>query len=243
MKDKPILFSGPMVRAILDGRKTMTRRTVKPQPPAGSKVWRGQDGLWRWATNQSDTPIAWDGTPDTGLIPCPYGPVGRRLWVKETWSPDHRAFYPHFPVVYRVDNPIHDSEIEGGKVYSPEAKEWFQFRWRPSIHMPRWASRITLEVTGVRCERVQEISEEDAECEGCPECPDCQGVNWSRWGRGARDDALSNAAGGMPWSTCFGACEGKSAKEWFAELWQSINGPGSWEANPWVWVVEFRRLP
>lgn len=184
MREKPILFSGPMVRAILEGSKTQTRRVCKldvrggmPQPEF--------DSLLRY---------------------CPYGQPGDRLWVRETcwlygrWEVKgvRKNGKPSWRFVLigkrvRFDKPGTDESMAywgGGEGWS----------WRPSIHMPRWASRITLEITGVRVERLGEISESDARAEGV-----------------------------------------QSVAE-FKELWASINGPGSWEANPWVWVVEFRRI-
>jgi len=192
-KERPILFSGPMVRAILDGRKTQTRRVVKNQE------WYNLKGEYGDRLRSVDR--------------CPYGTAGERLWVRETWTPDHAPFYPHFPVAYRADAGFDYERNERGETYSPEQKAWFPYRWRPSIHMPRIASRITLEITGVRVERLQDISESDAIAEG-----------------------VSND---MPiaWQTGDDTPRGM-----FGELWESINGPDSWAANPWVWVIEFRKL-
>lgn len=138
MKERPILFSAPMVRALLDGRKTQTRRVVKPQPTATREEairTYGKGGTF---------------ILEAGFfgVRCPYGQLGDRLWVRETWGAC--AGSP----VYRADDNA--TCPDGG-------------RWKPSIHMPRWASRITLEVTGVRVERLQDISEEDAIAEGVPE--------------------------------------------------------------------------
>ena len=186
-KERPILFSGPMVRAILDGRKTQTRRVAKPLD-----------------------------------ITCPYGSPGDRLWVRETWTPDHAAFYPHFPVCYRAGfGP--EYERKNGHVWSSEQNAWFPWKWRPSIHMPRWASRITLEITGVRVERLNDISEEDAIAEGIH-----QFAALSLWGNDPKGTP-AKLVGGNP-------------QEAFALLWESINGEGSWALNPWVWVIEFKRV-
>jgi len=163
----PILFTGPMVRAILNDRKGQTRRLVKakdadpsrciPMPTLMANVneWRFQNGRW----------FGIDGYDTLVYAKCPYGSVGDRLWVRETWTPDHAGFYPHFPICYRADFGT-EYDRENGKVFSSEQNAWFPFRWRPSIHMPRAASRITLEITGVRVERLNEISEEDARAEG-----------------------------------------------------------------------------
>lgn len=185
MKEHPMLFSAPMVRAILEGRKTQTRRVVKRQPEMVDEY----------------TVKPWAGCPKSLLKllqeanRCPYE-VGMRLWVRETWcSPDEDN--PK-TVWYRADA---DDPVT--KAFSEKF-----CTWRPSIHMPRWASRITLEITGVRVERVQDISEKDVQREGIDTDP-------------------------KQWDACY--------TDAFIRLWTSIYGPESWAANPWVWVVEFKR--
>lgn len=178
MKERPILFSGPMVRAILNGTKTQTRRIVKPQPVH-------IDGL---GTVMNPSVITGNS--------CKHGKPGDTLWVRETWA--HRALRVSGPEgygcpVFRADDV--DRRLPSGPYNRVD-------RWRPSIHMPRWASRITLQITAVRVERLQDISEEDAIAEGVE----------------------------------FGA------KESYRTLWDSINGAGAWDANPWVWVIEFKRV-
>lgn len=221
MAERPILFSGPMVRAILEGRKTQTRRIIKPQPPDGAHPffilcsnYEKDEGRWRFAANKdhlSETVL--------GPITCPYGKPGDRLWVREGHALDGSQ------VFYRAGHA--EAESSGPRV---------DIRWRPSIFMPRWASRITLEITGVRVERLQEISEADCLEEGIIHA----GWDPERYG---------------------------SVVECYRDLWQSINGnrpklprnlnsrryarvkawlekhpDTSWDANPWVWVVEFRWL-
>jgi hypothetical protein len=198
-KERPILFSGPMVRAILAGRKTQTRRIVKNQ---------------EWYNLKGDY-----GNRLRGVDRCPYGQPGERLWVRETWTPDHSPFYPHFPVAYRADAGFDYERNDKGETYSPEQKAWFPYRWRPSIHMPRIASRITLEITGVRVERLQDISHEDAIAEGIEPI---EPKGWKDY-RGTAQRYMSPATS-------------------FQSLWFSINGLESWQSNPWVWVVEFRKL-
>lgn len=208
---RPILFSGAMVHAILEGRKTQTRRVIAFRDgvadPMHHHVWQSRSG-WQ----DGDTPIH-----------CPYGAKGHRLWVRETWAV--RSLPSGLWVEYKADGdniPLpgpdeHDIRDEGGKVdlarYATPADHW-----RPSIHMPRWASRIELEVTGVRVERVQDISEADAQREGW---------DWSNVD---------------PYQT-YDPVQQSKAREWFQGLWDSINGERGygWDANPWVWVVEFRR--
>jgi hypothetical protein len=223
MKERPILFSGAMVRAILEGRKTQTRRVVKPSRaypfdfvgggPKDGPDWNNPEC---WGFEHPDH--GWwllkgcAGESDIHQIPCPYGQIGDRLWVRETWSADFAGHYPHDRVWYAADDDrVHDIDVRDGVrgIYSPESDVHVPFRWRPSIHMPRWASRITLEVTGVRVERLQSISEADAIAEGCVVGPD----------RTARWDYIL--------------------------LWDSLNATRGygWDVNPWVWVVEFARLP
>ncbi|MFK1422380.1 hypothetical protein ACP0JX_16525 [Pseudomonas aeruginosa] len=223
MKERPILFTGPMVRAILEGRKTVTRRVMKPQPDfLGSMV-------------DPNTPFK---TLDAGLharITCPYGEPGDRLWVRETWTDVNMCGAP--ALAYRADEDIRDLMEEPGflddrgafNYDDPRVKPypfacWYaeldQARWRPSIYMPRWASRILLEITAVRVERLQDISEEQALAEGV---------------RGEPCDHARQACADI-------GCWGDTAKGAFGFLWESLNGEGSWAANPWVWVVEFKRV-
>ena len=187
--EKPILFSGEMVRAILDGRKTQTRRVVKQKHiPFVENILNGfLDGKW----NQR---------------PLPYGKPGDLLWVRETWAHNPEWTKP----AYRADWKTPDAAIKT-----------MDTKWRPSIFMPRWASRLTLRVLDVRVERVQEISEADAKAEG---------VNLATWElHHRRDDSISLSI---------------AAIEEFKHLWDSINAKRgySWDSNPWVWVVEFEAV-
>jgi hypothetical protein len=198
MKERPILFRAEMVRAILEGPKTQTRRVVKPQPLSVVSA----DGHAPLKEVISQVPM-W---PMTGpgrdrCCPCPYGVPGDRLWVREGF-----AYTPKGTPFYRADFD-HDKNLSvvGG--------------WKPSIHMPRWASRITLEITDVRVQRVQEIGEEDAKAEGV-----------LRLGATSPDLVSGN--------------EGHEYRISFVELWDSINATRgfSWENNPWVWALTFRRV-
>ncbi|MEL6110996.1 MAG: hypothetical protein AAFU85_33735, partial [Planctomycetota bacterium] len=133
-KERPVLFSGEMVRAILSGRKTQTRRIVKGglgrKPNWACSFGRNQSGLYVWSgENPRGSSQFADAWPRPGLA-CPFGQVGDRMWVRESWTPDHAAFYPHHAVVYRADGGF-DYERKDGKVYSPEADRWFPYRWRP----------------------------------------------------------------------------------------------------------------
>lgn len=229
MKEHPILFSGPMVRALQDGSKTQTRRVVKPQPTHFNPV-----GVPRRV-------IPTGGPSD--VIRCPYGQPGDRLWVRESWqfydwtedgqpcarfAADNATTWP-----LRIPEEQADrlNEIWAG-LSAPENYSIDNHardrRWRPSIHMPRWASRITLEITGVRVERLQDISEADARAEGVAELPGQAAERGCWWTADPRAGA---------------SLHGRTPSGGFRLLWEQINGPTSWDANPWVWVVEFRRLP
>jgi hypothetical protein len=198
MKEHPILFSAPMVRALLDGSKTQTRRVVKPQPEAehGGEPYWFVGGYRAWRARGCTDPIR---SGSHNEIACPYGKPADRLWVRETHM-DLGACY-----LYRADAAAEQERA----IVAPRQP------WRPAIHMPRAASRITLEITGVRVERLQDISPEDCWAEGIQEMRDAGDENGELRG---------------------------SVRQDYQALWESINGPGSWDANPWVWVVEFKRL-
>ena len=202
IKERPILFSAPMVRALLDGRKTQTRRLVKPQPANLT------------AEMERVLPEAWA----CGFVgvKCPYGALGDRLYVRETWKP-HSTFagmkprdIPRTHVFYKAD-----------EAYAPSNTPWV-----PAIHQPRWASRLTLEVTEVRVERLRDISTADILAEGAPVDPDHQD--------GTQDGSNPvMCLGENAWTT-------QSPLAWWHRLWASINGEESWTANPWVWAVSFK---
>ncbi len=212
MKEHPILFNGEMVRAVLDGRKKQTRRPVTPEwspdvtevsmmpliDPILKCMISGDSGKWQ---------------DDHGLDEirrCPFGVVGDHLWVRETWRP------------FIIDGPFAGIEyccdrehraVGACESFYPDWSKWFEKskgKWHPSIHMPRWASRITLKVLFIRVQRVQDITEADALAEGI--------------------DLL-----GM-------AHHGTEARYAFAKLWTECYPKMPWEANPWVWTVEFRRI-
>lgn len=247
MKERPILFSAPMVRAILEGRKTQTRRAVKPvgnddgfvilDYGNGGWPYRSDDGDSAMHTVKRDGKLYLNETPHD----CPYGKRGGKLWVREAFR---------FLDSFDGDSPAMVGErcILAGypKPWAPthyEADGW-RDNWmnvgatpgsvtpgklRPGIHMPRWASRITLEVTGVRVEQLQDISEADAIAEGIGS------VRVSESETRYIDYLMAGKIGEKE-ATC------GSAVLSYATLWESINGAGSWAANPFVWVVEFKRV-
>ena len=245
MTERPILFSAPMVRAILDGRKTQTRRAIKPVPTFnGGGACHDADAL------QQDYVEPYWVFPET----CRYGKPGDLLWVRETWGAVSPTDEPvplalgQCEIEYRADLPPGCTDGPGewpaDESNCPEVP-----KWRPSIHMPRWASRITLRITDVRVERLQDISDADAQAEGATMRPACNGfqhrypgwsMNWSKVGQ------LSHYATGAKRGVKAPLTEGDvslhSPKWAFASLWNEINGPGAWDANPWVWVVAFERV-
>lgn len=233
MKERPILFSAPMVRAILAGTKTHTRRVVKPM--------RGfeHNNVCRPDMVAEKHAVWWHGKyKRVGCLQeCPYGKPGDRLWVRETWQAIH---------VYKdTETGCGGDVVHADRIPTSNMQGWWSpfyaatdplandlpedrgFPWRPAIHMPRWASRITLEVTAVRVERLQEISEADCFAEGITSRSVVAG------------DARTGCTNAY---SVEGAHDSLSPRGSYELLWESINGPRSWDANPFVWVVEFRRL-
>jgi len=203
MRERPILFSGPMVRAILSGQKRQTRRVAKDvrHPDFGN--------LYAPGTLALEPQHVIDRA-------CPNGQPGDHLWVRETWN----RFEPWSGFHYAADHEAFGIGPGDDPDHIPE----HEVRWRPSIHMPRAACRITLEVTGVRLEPLQQISDADCWAEGIEECD------------GLLDEAeICRLAKAMGRSI-------EDPQPTFAALWESINGLGAWDANPWVWVPEFRQV-
>jgi hypothetical protein len=234
MVERPILFSAPMVLAILAGKKTVTRRVVKRpikgSPPAPVEY---QPGWWDFGGPASDGPAG-----------CPYGQPGDRLWVRETWGtpPSEDAISPRNLHRLQAIRYAADGVVRGVSKRFVDAEGRFAIgRDRPSIHMPRWASRLTLEVLSVRVERLHGITEEDAIAEGIPP-PVPVGPATAIGGPDYRF-----IAPGVLHTSVYGDQDREapayhSARDAFAALWASINGADSWDANPWVWRVEFKRI-
>jgi len=265
VKERPILFSAPMVRAILEGKKTQTRRVLNRILGVGPITEFGPSNTPGYDWNYRDKQMRWHDVMANGVLEpnglilgrCPYGRPGGRLWVRETWRPygwredgplsiqfkdmtieqergreedGYEDWYERMAFQASEECEAAGCGLDGEDLYSWDRPEECPIKWRPSIHMPRWASRIDLEVVRVRVERLQGISEADAIAEGINEGP-----NGYYWG----EDGSKNQ--------CF-----VSPKFSFANLVNFVNNgpnwnmPGHpkpiWDENPWVWVIEFKRI-
>lgn len=218
MKERPILFSAPMVRAILAGQKTQTRRVVKPVGNDGGFVLLDHGkGWWPYRSDDGDSTthtvkrggkLYHDETPHAS----PYGTPGDHLWVREAFG---------WAQVATISTPIRQKLVY--RADFPDEYDMFGIgNWFPSIHLKRIHSRLLLEVTNIRVERLQSISPTDAAAEGIH-----------------HDDTIPFNGPWFASPTDSQGC-GEPAHA-YANLWESINGPGSWDANPWVWVIEFKR--
>ncbi|QBR52694.1 hypothetical protein [Erwinia sp. QL-Z3] len=211
MKERPIIFNADMVRAVLDGRKTQTRRIIKLDHERGMEnpVVRGKGGA-----------VSYVGCRLASTL-CPFGEVGDRLWVRETFRVHSRAT-DVATLVYKASEQqswtqqTHRVPIE--KCNKPAVID----KWTPSIHMPRWASRVALEITGVRLERLKDISAEDVTAEGIK--------------------TLGEAMWGPQWWADAPQAAINDAQLQFSIIWSKIYGEASWQANPWVWVIEFQHV-
>ncbi|HDU4901972.1 TPA: hypothetical protein RFU16_003376 [Klebsiella quasipneumoniae subsp. similipneumoniae] len=219
MKERGMIFNSEMVRAILDGRKTQTRRIMAPQPA---------DDIERCIFPNPEA-IGWKSSlrhkhGSTTAHFCHYGKPGDRIWVRETFQ-GPLFDYDLMDSYCKDPTPFEKPEFcvyKADGVPAPEfydADDELHCCWRPSIHMPRWASRILLEITDVRVERLNAISQEDAQAEG---------MELTGW-RPTYSDPDSGGEVMTPYDN-------------FAELWSSIYGDESWKANPWVWVISFKRV-
>lgn len=231
MKERGMIFNSEMVRAILDGRKTQTRRIMKNQPagdyPDTPALIRSVDGGFQWYGHYGESSI----------FNFPFGAVGDRIWVRETWGvvsheldEDGRIqpWSPDRPATDIHEMPFGNGYYSGHAIYAADGDftwgdddgyEDGRSCWKPSIHMPRAACRILLEITCVRVERLNNISQEDAQAEG---------MELTGW----RPTYSDPDSGGEVWTPY----------DNFAQLWESIYGEESWKANPWVWVIEFKRI-
>lgn len=228
MKERPMIFNAEMVRAIIDGRKTMTRRIMKMQPSEGfapMNMALETDYEAHWYTPgvvdkdgylQPAKHEVFGIASDEEGYTCPFGAVGDRIWVREAFqgplvSEELLEEYRAYPEKFENPEYCEYASDGGPRPEYCDLDDNLRHGWRPSIHMPRWASRITLEITGVRVERLNSISNESARAEGYP-------VN--READGGDSD---------PWL-------------WFRDLWDGIYPEQSFKHNPWVWVITFQRV-
>lgn len=226
IKERPIIFKSEMVRAILEGRKTQTRRIVKFQPEIETGYDYPHENETGYFWKKEESYDSFDEMIADMIKHCPFGKVGDRLWVRENFCcfdedwrfmgrPHDLKDGPWRNILYEADNGIDHG-----------------CGWRPSIHMPRWASRITLEITSIRVERLQDISEKDANAEG---------VEFDSGWEEPMGEGYTDGWGFVDYMNEDQDYSMKSAKDSFESLWKSINGPESWNQNPWVWVIEFKR--
>lgn len=226
MKERGVIFNSEMVRAILDGRKTQTRQIVKSVPTTHdfhgwimSSTCAKDEGKAVWAIG--DSPLL----KDPIRLNCPLGKIGDRLWVRETWQ-GPLVDYENANKLYKDPEPFQTIKNCVYKADGDACPEYFdaddnlRYGWKSSAQMPRWASRILLEITGVRVEQLQDINEEDAVAEGVAPL---HGGYWKHYQPDWTQHQLS-------------------ARGSFVTLWNSINGVDAWYKNPWVWVIEFRRV-
>jgi len=210
MTEKPILFSGEMVKAILAGNKTQTRRMtgleiVNEAPDDWTITWQG-------LASDGNIGAQFDRKRESEFLTCKYGGPGDRLWVRETFMPDP---YVSPLYVYRATEKDPDRYVG--------------HKWKPSIFMPRDASRLTLQITAVRCERLQDISDADCLAEGILTSKD----------RGLGAGGFRNYARPDDYFAAYAFCEPGNS---YRSLWEKINGKPSWKRNPWVWVVAFKKV-
>ncbi|HBW7733698.1 hypothetical protein DJ516_26210 [Klebsiella pneumoniae] len=199
ISERGMIFNAEMVRALLDGRKTQTRRPIKWKQTRFTEIGEREDGSkWPWSEDAEHACDFWH--------PCPFGAVGDRIWVREAFRVHSRAT-DVATLVYKASERNSWTEQTRRVPVAVCNKPATPEKWIPSLHMPRWASRILLEITGVRVERLRSMSQDDARAEG-----------------------VIAASGPM------------EAGLAFRELWDSIYGEESWKANPWVWVIEFKRV-
>ncbi|WP_425537047.1 hypothetical protein [Klebsiella pneumoniae] len=199
MSERGMIFNAEMVRALLDGRKTQTRRPIKWKQTRFTEIGEREDGSkWPWSEDAEHACDFWH--------PCPFGAVGDRIWVREAFRVHSRAT-DVATLVYKASERNSWTEQTRRVPVAVCNKPATPEKWTPSLHMPRWASRILLEITGVRVERLRSMNQDDARAEGVIAAS------------GPMDAGLA-----------------------FRELWDSIYGEESWKANPWVWVIEFKRV-
>lgn len=238
MKERGMIFNAEMVRAILDGRKTQTRRIMKDRPSDGfhpthngydldlNAHWYTPGMVDKKGYLQPAKKDVFGVADENEGYTCPFGTVGDRIWVRETFQgpliPEDELseFLGENPDKFESPAYCEYAADGGPRPEYVDADDNTRHGWRPAIHMPRWASRLTLEIIGVRVERLNSISQEDAQAEG---------MELTGW----RPTYSDPDSGGEVWTPY----------DNFAQLWESIYGEESWKANPWVWVIEFKVVP
>lgn len=243
MRERPILMSAPMVRATLDGTKTQTRRSVRGQPGPSCCIEEGMEGEPPFVYSQLVGQGAGHDVDELrSRCHCPYGAPGDRLWVREA--------FVHEPAEYCWEASVSIPCRPASTVYRADhGNEATGAGWKPSIHMPRALSRITLEITDVRVERLQAISETDAQAEGVKAKP-FPGPWWQGYRRMDDGELIHQQYVGTeppdwmvePHPMRSMTHLDQTAVDGFRQLWASINGTESWAANPWVWVIAFKRI-
>ena len=212
ISERGMIFNAEMVRALLDGRKTQTRRPIKWKQTRFTEIGEREDGSkWPWSEDAEHACDFWH--------PCPFGAVGDRIWVREAFRVHSRAT-DVATLVYKASERNSWTEQTRRVPVAVCNKPATPEKWTPSLHMPRWASRILLEITDVRVERLNAINEHDAQAEGVAKL---RGGFWKHYQPGWTQHQLS-------------------ARGSFVTLWKSIYGDESWNSNPWVWVIKFKRI-
>ncbi|EOG1019922.1 hypothetical protein ACK2X8_002074 [Klebsiella variicola] len=213
MTERGMIFNSEMVRSLLDGRKTQTRRPIKWKQTRFTEIGEREDGSkWPWSEDAEHACDFWH--------PCPFGAVGDRIWVRETFAALEPGSYEQ---AKPQEGHCQDLRYAATDRLAKSDADIRGYKWVPSIHMPRWASRILLEITNVGVQRLQDISSGDAVREGI-----CQLPASGRYCISPGDQYFGGAS--------------HSAKEVYSWLWSSIYGEESWKANSWVWVIEFKRV-
>nr|WP_279288381.1 hypothetical protein [Klebsiella pneumoniae] len=212
ISERGMIFNAEMVRALLDGRKTQTRRPIIWKQTRFTEIGEREDGSkWPWSEDAEHACDFWH--------PCPFGAVGDRIWVREAFRVHSRAT-DVATLVYKASERNSWTEQTRRVPVAVCNKPATPEKWTPSLHMPRWASRILLEITDVRVERLNAINEHDAQAEGVAKL---RGGFWKHYQPGWTQHQLS-------------------ARGSFVTLWKSIYGDESWNSNPWVWVIKFKRI-
>lgn len=231
MKEHPILFSTPMVQAILEGRKTQTRRVAKvTNPNVNEFLTFSTDPDATWPANYGFGALMVTPWGNLEAVKFPYGQVGDILWVRESFT----VLEPEHVVGGMANRFVYKANVKEGSESDEIRQEYilhgWPYQWKPSIHMPREACRLRLKITDIRVERLQDISEADAMAEGV-KFTDFGRDQWNMQHRGFHVLEVTGP------EQCLA-----TARTAFGNLWEKINGPASWDINPWVWAITFEKV-